>query len=91
MTITSALYGVLMALIGGVLGSFVKSRPSLKKIEADREANLLSERAKEMGEMRKRIENLEAEQRRKDEKHEAERDLSAQLMEAEREIGRAHV
>jgi hypothetical protein len=50
-------------LIGGVFVAIVKSRPALKKIAADREANLLEERAREMMGMRRRIAQLEAEQR----------------------------
>jgi hypothetical protein len=69
----TALFGLLTALIGGVFGSFVRSRPALKKIDADREANLLSERAKEMQEMRDRIDKLEAAAERKEAEHAAER------------------
>jgi uncharacterized iron-regulated protein len=62
----------LFILIGGVLGAIIKSRPALKKIDADREANLLSERAKEMQEMRERIERLEEAAEKKDRQHAAE-------------------
>jgi mannitol-specific phosphotransferase system IIBC component len=89
--LSTALFGLLTALIGGVLGSFVKSRPALKKIEVDREANLLSERAKEMADMRHRIEKMEEEQRRKDEKHEAEQARKDKLFEAERALYRHQI
>lgn len=71
----TALFGLLTALIGGVLGSFVRSRPALRKIDAEREANLLSERAEEMREMRNRIDKLEAALVQKDREHEAERGI----------------
>jgi mannitol-specific phosphotransferase system IIBC component len=83
-TWTTVLVGLLNLLVGGALVSFIRSRPALRKIESDREANLLSERAQEMQEMRKRIDKLEAEQREKDEKHEAEHKRAAKLLEAER-------
>lgn len=69
----SAAYGILMALIGGVLGAFIRSRPALRKIDAEREANLLSERAEEMAAMRLRIDRLENLLAQKDAEHEAER------------------
>jgi hypothetical protein len=72
-TLISAAYGILMALIGGVLGAFIRSRPALRKIDAEREANLLSERAEEMAAMRLRIDRLENLLAQKDIEHEAER------------------
>jgi signal transduction histidine kinase len=72
-TWTAAFIGLLNVLIGGALVSFIRSRPSLKKIDADREANLLSERAKEMQEMRERILRLEAVQEAKDRLYEAQK------------------
>lgn len=72
-TWTTVLVGLLNLLVGGALVSFIRSRPSLKKIDADREANLLSERAKEMEEMRNRIDRLEGALEQKDKVHEAER------------------
>jgi hypothetical protein len=69
---TTVLVAVLNLLVGGALVSFIRSRPSLKKVEADREANLLRERAKEMQEMRERIERLEAAAEKKDEQHSEE-------------------
>lgn len=88
---TTILVGLLNLLVGGALVSFIRSRPSLKKIDADREANLLSERAKEMQEMRKRIEKLETEQREKDDKHEAEQGRREKLFEAERALYRHQI
>lgn len=57
---TTVLVGVLNLLVGGAIVAFIKSRPALRKIDADREANLLSERAKEMQEMREQIGELGA-------------------------------
>lgn len=74
-TWTTVLVGLLNLLVGGALVSFIRSRPSLKKIDADREANLLSERAKEMQEMRERMEKLEAMLDLKERQHEAERSV----------------
>lgn len=68
----TAIVGLLTALIGGVIGAFVKSRPALRKIDADREANLLSERAKDMERMGKRIDGLERALADKDKAHAAE-------------------
>jgi chromosome segregation ATPase len=48
-------------LIGGVFVAIIRTRPTLKKIANDREANLLSERAAEMEAMRARLARLEAE------------------------------
>jgi mannitol-specific phosphotransferase system IIBC component len=90
-TWTTVFVGLLNLLVGGALVSFIRSRPSLKKIDADREANLLSERAKEMQEMRVRIERMEEEQRRKDEKHEAEQARMGRLFEAERALYRHQI
>lgn len=75
MTLVSAGYGILMALIGGVLGAFIRSLPALRQIDAEREANLLSERAKEMAEMRKRIERMEQNEQQKEKLFDAERAL----------------
>jgi uncharacterized membrane protein len=75
-TWTTVLVGILNLLVGGALVSFIRSRPSLKKIDADREANLLSERAKEMQEMRERIRKLEQVQEAKDRLNEAKEALS---------------
>lgn len=75
MTFSTALFGLLTALIGGVLGSFIRSRPALRKIDADREGNLLRERAEEMAEMRRRILKMEDNQNRKEKLFEAERAL----------------
>jgi type II secretory pathway component PulF len=74
-TFSTALFGLLTALIGGVLGSFIRSRPALRKIDADREGNLLRERAEEMAEMRRRILKMEDNQNRKEKLFEAERAL----------------
>ncbi len=59
MTTTAILVAVLNVLVGGLLVAVVKSWPQLKKIAADREANLLSERAKEMDSMRERLADIE--------------------------------
>jgi hypothetical protein len=69
---TTILVGLLNLLVGGALVAFIRSRPSLRKIDSEREANLLSERAKEMQEMRKRIDKLEAAAQQKDALHERE-------------------
>lgn len=55
----NALIGAVFGLIGVIVGAFIKTRAPLAKINADREANLLHERAKEMQEMRERIAHLE--------------------------------
>lgn len=46
------LIGVLNVLVGGLLVQMVRTRPTLKKIANEREANLLEERAADMEEMR---------------------------------------
>jgi hypothetical protein len=73
-TWTTVGVGLLNLLFGGALVSFIRSRPSLKKIDADREANLLSERAKEMQEMRDRIDKLEKLLRDAEKVHSAEKE-----------------
>ncbi len=72
-TWTTAFIGVLNLLVGGVLVAIIRSRPALKKIANEREANLLSERAEEMKGMRDTIAKLEARLDAKDIQHEAER------------------
>ncbi len=56
---SSALLVLLNLFVGGLGVAFIRSRAPVKKIIADREANLLAERAKEMSSMRERIEALE--------------------------------
>lgn len=70
---TPILLTVANLLLGGVVVAIVKSWPALRKIHADREANLLNERAEEMAGMRDRIDRLEATLAQKDKQHEAER------------------
>jgi hypothetical protein len=60
-------------LIGGLLVQIVRTRPTLKKIANEREANLLNERAEEMEAMRQRIAKLEEKLEYKDALHQAER------------------
>lgn len=60
-TWTAALMGLANILIGGLLVTIVRTRPALKKIANEREANLLNERAQEMENMRRSIAKLEAE------------------------------
>lgn len=72
---TAALMGVANLLIGGLLVQIVRTRPTLKKIANEREANLLTERAAEMERMGERIEALEAQIEQQRARHEAERAL----------------
>ncbi len=58
-TWTTAFVGILNLLVGGVLVAIIRSRPALKKIANEREANLLTERAAEMVSMRASIAKLE--------------------------------
>jgi hypothetical protein len=60
----TALLGLLNVLIGSVFVALIKNAPKLKEIAQRREANLLDERAEEMGLMRERIRVLEAERAR---------------------------
>ncbi|WP_324807242.1 hypothetical protein SH584_11550 [Sphingomonas sp. LY29] len=57
-TWTSALVGLLNVMVGGAIVAFFRSRAPVRKVAADREANLLAERAKEMAGMREQIEEL---------------------------------
>lgn len=70
---TPILLTIANLLLGGVVVAIIKSWPAIKKIGADREANLLTERAEEMDKLRERIEKLESASERKDKQHEAER------------------
>ncbi|VXD07703.1 conserved hypothetical protein [Sphingomonas sp. T1] len=72
-TWTTAAVGLLNLLVGGVLVAIIKSRPALKKIANEREANLLNERAEEMEAMRQRIAKLEEKAEFKEALHQAER------------------
>jgi predicted RNase H-like nuclease (RuvC/YqgF family) len=58
---SAGLLTLLNILIGGLLVQIVRTKPTLKKIANEREANLLTERAKEMEGMRRSIAKLEAE------------------------------
>ena len=64
--ITTLLVGLLNILIGGLLVAIVKTRPALKKIATEREANLPTERAAEMESMRKRLAEFQARLEEKD-------------------------
>ncbi len=44
---------------GGLIASWIRSRPQMKGIEQKREANLLEERATEMNSMRERLSEIE--------------------------------
>lgn len=72
---TAALMGVANLLIGGLLVQIIRTRPTLKKIANEREANLLTERAAEMERMGERIAALEAQLEQQRTRHEAERAL----------------
>ncbi len=74
-TWTAALMGVANLLIGGLLVAIVRTRPALKKIANEREANLLTERAEEMEAMQKRVDAMEAKIERERAQHQAERSL----------------
>ena len=65
---TPILLSVANLLLGGVLIAIIKSQPALRRIKADREANLLNERAEEMDKLRERIEKLEQKLEEKDAK-----------------------
>jgi uncharacterized membrane protein YhiD involved in acid resistance len=83
--------GSALVLIGVIIGAIIRSLPTLKKVQNERESNLLIERAKDMQEMRKRIERLEAEQEEKDTKHEADQKRKDKLFEAERALYRHQI
>jgi hypothetical protein len=72
-TWTAALMGLANLLIGGLLVQIIRTRPTLKKIANEREANLLNERAEEMEAMRQRIAKLEEKAEYKEALHQAER------------------
>lgn len=74
-TWTAALMAVANILIGGLFVAIVRTRPALKKIANEREANLLTERAAEMEKMGERIEALETQIEQQRTRHEAERAL----------------
>ena len=69
------LMGIANLLIGGLLVQIIRTRPTLKKIANEREANLLTERAAEMERMGERIAALEAQLEHQRTRHEAERAL----------------
>jgi chromosome segregation ATPase len=60
-TWTAGLVGLLNVLVGSLLVTIVRTRPTREKIANEREANLLHERADEMDGMRERMAVLEAE------------------------------
>jgi hypothetical protein len=87
-TWTTVFVVLLNVLVGGVFVAIIRTRPALKKIAADREANLLSERAGEMAEMRERIEKLEASLEAKDRQHADELAAERRLHEAQKAADR---
>lgn len=74
-TWTSGLLALANLLIGGVFVALIKTRPALKKIANEREANLLTERAAEMEAMRAELAAVRADMERQRAMHEAERAL----------------
>lgn len=79
----AALLAVLNLLVGTLLVAIVRTRPTLKKIANEREANLLTERAEEMKEMRARLAKLE--DGRQADRKEAEAKLEAERAQHRRE------
>lgn len=79
----SLLITLLDLLVGGLFVAVIKTRPTLKKIANEREANLLSERAEEMKEMRARLAKLE--DGRQADRKEAEAKLEAERAQHRRE------
>jgi hypothetical protein len=67
---------LLNVLVGGVLVALIRRKPALDRLANEREANLLSERAKEMQEMRERIRKLEDVQEAKDRFNDAKEALA---------------
>lgn len=61
-----------LAMLAIVARAYIIGIPARKKVETDREANLLHERAEEMVSMRERIARLESQQVDKDIAHESE-------------------
>lgn len=74
-TWTTVLMGIANLLIGGLLVQIIRTRPALKKIANEREANLLTERAEQMEAMQKRVDALETKLESERARHEAERAL----------------
>ena len=66
---TTLAVALLNLLVGGVLVALVKNRPAMRRIDNEREANLLKERADEMVSMRNDLKELRAEMERRDEEH----------------------
>lgn len=90
-SLTAILVAILNVLIGGVLVQLVRTRPVLKQIGNEREANLLNERADEMERMRERLTALELKlEQAKEEAHEVQIHQAAQF-EAERSIYRHRI
>ena len=70
---TTIAVGILNLLVGGALVAFIRSRVPMRKVVADREANLLRERADEMVSMRHEIAELKGIMEAKERQREAER------------------
>jgi uncharacterized protein YigA (DUF484 family) len=75
LTPTVALLVIIAMTTTGVLIAQIRTRPALRKIANEREANLLHERAAEMDSMRERMRALEARLAEQDRIHDAERAL----------------
>lgn len=80
---SQALLAALNLLVGGALVTFIRSRPSMKKLANEREANLLSERAAEMENMRERIAKLDKRQTEQARRHDTHIEILRQLHEGE--------
>lgn len=74
-TAGQVLLGLLNILVGGALVAMIRNRPVLMKINTEREANLLNERAEEMIGMRERLIAVEQRLEQKDRLLEAERTM----------------
>lgn len=81
-TVGVALLNLLLG--GGLVAAWIKTRPAILKIESDREANLLHERADEMASMRTELASIRAEMARRDEEHAAALEARTKVHEAER-------
>lgn len=64
----------LLAVLGAIIIWWIRGMPARAKVQSDREANLLHERAEEMASMRERIAKLEKQQNEKDQAHAKEID-----------------
>lgn len=87
-TLNTALFIAILGVLGGILRQLVRNNPAMKKLNNEREANLLDERKSDMDSMREELKTLKAEVEKQAKEHTEERKVLYRQRDAERAIER---